>query len=126
MDRLHERFGGAWQSGEVERLLLIPAYLLDFLYIHPFSDGNGRMARLLGLLLLYQARLRGRPLHRPGARQVGMLSRGAVGLIIAALGLQTGLLADRSFAIMVIMVLATTVITPPLLRAVFRASMCAG
>ncbi len=50
---------------------------------------------------------------------VGMISRGEVGLIIAALGLQTGLLEERSFAIMVIMVLATTVITPPLLRAVF-------
>jgi Fic family protein len=55
MERLHERFGALWQSGEVERLLLIPAYLLDLLCIHPFSDGNGRMARLLGLLLLYQA-----------------------------------------------------------------------
>lgn len=55
MERLHEWFGDMWQSGEVERLLLIPAYLLDFLCIHPFSDGNGRMARLLGLLLLYQA-----------------------------------------------------------------------
>ncbi|MDQ7850852.1 MAG: cation:proton antiporter [Armatimonadota bacterium] len=52
---------------------------------------------------------------------VGMISRGEVGLIIAAIGLQTGLLADRGFAIMVITVLATTVITPPLLRAVFAA-----
>ncbi len=55
MERLHERFGVLWQSGEIEPLLLIPAYLLDFLCTHPFSDGNGRMARLLGLLLLYQA-----------------------------------------------------------------------
>lgn len=53
---------------------------------------------------------------------IGMISRGEVGLIIAALGLQTGLLAERGFAIMVIMVLATTVMTPPLLRAVFPAS----
>lgn len=51
---------------------------------------------------------------------VGMISRGEVGLIIAALGLQTGLLDARGFAIMVIMVLATTVITPPLLRLVFQ------
>ena len=40
---------------EVEKLVLIPAYVLDFLCIHPFLDGNGRMARLLSLLLLYQA-----------------------------------------------------------------------
>jgi Kef-type K+ transport system membrane component KefB len=50
---------------------------------------------------------------------VGMISRGEVGLIIATLGVQTGLLDTRGFAIMVLMVLATTVITPPLLRLVF-------
>ncbi len=53
---------------------------------------------------------------------VGMISRGEVGLIIAAIGLQTGLLDERGFAITVIMVLATTVIAPPLLRAVFPAA----
>ncbi|MBD2741891.1 Fic family protein [Coleofasciculus sp. FACHB-1120] len=55
MERLHERFNYLWQSGEFEPLLLIPSYVLDFLCIHPFLDGNGRMARLLTLLLLYQA-----------------------------------------------------------------------
>jgi Kef-type K+ transport system membrane component KefB len=50
---------------------------------------------------------------------IGMISRGEVGLIIAAIGVQTGLLAERGFAVMVIMVLATTVITPVLLRMVF-------
>ncbi len=38
-----------------EPLLLIPLAILDFLCIHPFADGNGRTARLLTLLLLYQA-----------------------------------------------------------------------
>jgi len=55
MERLHEQFNRLWQSEEFEPLLLIPTYVLDFLCIHPFSDGNGRMARLLTLLLLYKA-----------------------------------------------------------------------
>jgi len=55
MERLHERFDRAWNDREVDPLLLIAAYVLDFLCIHPFRDGNGRMARLLTLLLLYKA-----------------------------------------------------------------------
>ncbi len=38
----------------VDPLILIPAFICDFLCIHPFNDGNGRMSRLLTLLLLYQ------------------------------------------------------------------------
>jgi Fic family protein len=55
MEDLHSLFQAYWQEGLVDRLLLIAAYVLDFLCIHPFPDGNGRMARLLTLLLLYQA-----------------------------------------------------------------------
>lgn len=55
MNQLHDRFSELWNQGEVEKLLLISAYVLDFLCIHPFLDGNGRMARLASLLLLYQA-----------------------------------------------------------------------
>jgi Fic family protein len=55
MEKLHTRFREKWERGEIDPLLLIPAYVLDFLCIHPFTDGNGRMARLLTLLLLYQA-----------------------------------------------------------------------
>lgn len=55
MERLHERFSHLWEEGRYDPLLLIPAYVLDFLCIHPFLDGNGRMARLLSLLLLYHA-----------------------------------------------------------------------
>jgi len=55
METLHKRFAELWQSGEIEPLLLIPTYVLDFLCIHPFLDGNGRIARLLTLLLLYKA-----------------------------------------------------------------------
>jgi Fic family protein len=55
MRTLHGRFNKATESHEFEPLLLIPAYVLDFLCIHPFRDGNGRMARLISLLLLYQS-----------------------------------------------------------------------
>jgi len=40
---------------EREPLLLVPLFILDFLRIHPFADGNGRTARLLTLLLLYRS-----------------------------------------------------------------------
>ncbi|WP_251672044.1 MULTISPECIES: Fic family protein [unclassified Sporosarcina] len=40
---------------DVESLVVIAVFILDFLSIHPFNDGNGRMARLLTLLLLYQS-----------------------------------------------------------------------
>lgn len=55
MEQLHREFKQRMESGKVEPLLLIPCYVLDFLCIHPFLDGNGRMARLITLLLLYQA-----------------------------------------------------------------------
>lgn len=44
----------ARDDSEINQLLLIPCVILDFLCIHPFSDGNGRMSRLLSLLLLYK------------------------------------------------------------------------
>lgn len=44
-----------YNESDAEPLLAIPAYVLDFLCIHPFRDGNGRMARLLSLLMLYHA-----------------------------------------------------------------------
>lgn len=40
---------------KVDALLLIPVFICDFLCIHPFNDGNGRMSRLLTLLLLYKS-----------------------------------------------------------------------
>jgi Fic family protein len=54
MDELHERYGNAIKEAKHAPLLLAGAYVFDFLMIHPFNDGNGRMSRLLTLLLLYQ------------------------------------------------------------------------
>lgn len=54
MDELHQRFNETWEADHHHRLLLAGAYTLDFLIVHPFADGNGRMSRLLSLLLLYK------------------------------------------------------------------------
>ena len=53
MQGLHERYTSIREQNAVEPLLLIASYVFDFLCIHPFIDGNGRMARLITLLLLY-------------------------------------------------------------------------
>ena len=52
---LCDAFQEALQDTELDPLLLIPMFILDFLCIHPFNDGNGRMSRLLTLLLLYRS-----------------------------------------------------------------------
>ncbi len=55
MDALCAAAGDALGNAELDPLLLIPMIVLDFLCIHPFNDGNGRMSRLLTLLLLYRS-----------------------------------------------------------------------
>ncbi|MCL2706577.1 MAG: Fic family protein [Dehalococcoidia bacterium] len=54
MEQLVIAFMDARSNYSVNQLLLIPCFVLDFLCIHPFADGNGRMSRLLSLLLLYK------------------------------------------------------------------------
>lgn len=49
-EELRERIS----KSDIEPLILISVFILDFFSVHPFNDGNGRMARLLTLLLLYQ------------------------------------------------------------------------
>lgn len=55
MECMYAAFDKAIHDLTYDPLLLIPLFILDFLCIHPFNDGNGRMSRLLTLLLLYRA-----------------------------------------------------------------------
>lgn len=50
-----ESYQRALDKEIIDPLILIPCFILDFLCIHPFNDGNGRMSRLLTLLLLYRS-----------------------------------------------------------------------
>lgn len=54
MEALSTEFLKAIDRSKIDPLILISKFILDFLCIHPFNDGNGRMSRLLTLLLLYQ------------------------------------------------------------------------
>ena len=54
MQQLELAYIAARDDAGIDQLLLIPCVILDFLCIHPFRDGNGRMSRLLSLLLLYK------------------------------------------------------------------------
>lgn len=55
IDKICDSLQREMALGEIDALILIPCFILDFLCIHPFNDGNGRMSRLLTLLLLYQS-----------------------------------------------------------------------
>ncbi len=52
IEEICENYNQAIHQGTVDALVLIPIFILDFLCIHPFNDGNGRMSRLLTILLL--------------------------------------------------------------------------
>ena len=54
LDRICEEYNKVIGNMELEPLIAIPIFIHDFLRIHPFNDGNGRMSRLLTLLLLYK------------------------------------------------------------------------
>ncbi|MBR3249272.1 MAG: Fic family protein [Clostridia bacterium] len=54
VEQLVLAYNDACNNANINQLLLIPCIILDFLCIHPFRDGNGRMSRLLTLLLLYK------------------------------------------------------------------------
>ena len=54
MEQIELAYMEARDDADVNQLLLIPCVILDFLCVHPFRDGNGRVSRLLSLLLLYK------------------------------------------------------------------------
>lgn len=55
LDRICEEYNRVIGNLELEPLIAIPVFIHDFLCIHPFNDGNGRMSRLLTTLLLYRS-----------------------------------------------------------------------
>ena len=55
VDAICESYNRVIDTQEIDALLLTPVFIHDFLYIHPFNDGNGRMSRLLTTLLLYKS-----------------------------------------------------------------------
>lgn len=55
VQKICDAYNRAVGEGKVDPLILIPVFIHDFLCIHPFLDGNGRMSRLLTTLLLYRA-----------------------------------------------------------------------
>ena len=54
VENLCNAYEYAIANEKIDSLILIPTFICDFLCIHPFNDGNGRMSRLLTLLLLYK------------------------------------------------------------------------
>ena len=55
LDKICQEYNRVIGNMEVEPLIAIPIFIHDFLCIHPFNDGNGRMSRLLTTLLLYRS-----------------------------------------------------------------------
>lgn len=55
MEQMLALYNDYAEKESYDSLLLIPLFIFDFLCVHPFTDGNGRISRLLTLLLLYQA-----------------------------------------------------------------------
>ena len=54
IEKICDSYNKEIDRGEINPLILIPSFIHDFLCIHPFNDGNGRMSRLLTTLLLYK------------------------------------------------------------------------
>jgi Fic family protein len=55
IEKICQLYDEALNSENIDALIIIPMFVLDFLCVHPFNDGNGRLSRLLTLLLLYRS-----------------------------------------------------------------------
>jgi Fic family protein len=55
VESICQNYNDAIARNKIDPLLLLPIFIHDFLCIHPFDDGNGRMSRLLTVLLLYKS-----------------------------------------------------------------------
>ena len=55
IEKICQSYDEALNSENIDALIIIPMFVLDFLCVHPFNDGNGRISRLLTLLLLYRS-----------------------------------------------------------------------
>lgn len=55
IEKICQSYDEALNSENIDALIIIPMFVLDFLCVHPFNDGNGRLSRLLTLLLLYRS-----------------------------------------------------------------------
>ena len=91
---------------QVEALLLTVAITVGAVAGKWFGSGWG-------------AKLGGLPTSESVQLGAGMISRGEVGLIVASVGMQNGLMNDMEFSAIVVMILVTTLITPPILRGLF-------
>jgi nucleotide-binding universal stress UspA family protein len=76
------------------------------------------VSKFLGAFL--GSRLGGLPVREGLALGVGLNARGAVGIVVASVGLSIGVLSDRSYAVVVLMAMATSMMAPPLLRAILK------
>lgn len=55
IEKICQSYDEALNSENIDALIIIPMFVLDFLCVHPFNDGNGRISRLMTLLLLYRS-----------------------------------------------------------------------
>ncbi|SDX42300.1 sodium/proton-potassium antiporter GerN, CPA2 family [Marininema mesophilum] len=109
--------------------IFVPVFFVSIGLSVTFKGLENQIGLILGLTLLavitkligsgLGARLTGFPLPSSISIGAGMISRGEVALIIAALGLEKGLLAPQFYTTMIIVVILTTLITPPFLKKVF-------